>query len=252
MGREAIAVVFLGRGISMLKPGGYWGLTEDIEVCDEQFAHLPVRVPENDDHPNSIIGGGELNLLAGLELEKRFMAEGKFNPQLALHAYGFRSKYLKSIDAPSESKVMSEKYCDIGGHPGIVQVFNENVWQNVADMPSNTNQEIDNVFIEAFHRDIRHVAIVTVAVHCWRANLMAQRHLSNPEKIYGGKIKLQFYASENVLLEANPAKYDERCRALLGSKSFQRNLILEQRGVNALLSGTYQSVQSTSAPAAKT
>ena len=251
MDRGAIAVVFLGRGISMVKPGGHWGLTGDIEVCDEKFAHLPVRMPEDDNHPNSIVGGGELNLLAGLEREKKLRPEGEFDPRLALHAYCFRSKYLKSIDGPSESLVMSDKYCDLGGHPGIVQVFNEDKWQSVADLPSNTNQEIDNVFTEALRRGIRNVAIVTVAVHAWRANLMAQRHLSNQEKPYHGAVTLQFYASENVLMEADPAKYGERCRAILGSKSFQRNLVLEQRGVNALLSGTYRSVQSaTPAPKA--
>lgn len=116
----------------MATPGGRWGLTGDTEVCERTpnggLAHFAVRVPENDDHEDSIVGGGELNLLAGLELEKKFRREGRFDPQLALHAYGLRSSYLKSIGAPSESRVMSEKYCDLGGHPGIVQVFNEDKW----------------------------------------------------------------------------------------------------------------------------
>ncbi len=243
MEKERTLLAILGRGIQKTASDGLWDLTEDIEVCDERFAHLPIRVPQDDDHPNSIVGGGHLNLLAGLKLAE------KLDPTIIVCAYGYRSEYLKSIDAPSESMIMSIKFIDLNFMTGRatrkVCAFDEEAWTHLADRPSNTNQEIDNIFRQALFAGIYNVAIVAVGVHTWRSNLMAQLHLSSGMPHYN-QINLQFYASENVLLEADPEKYGERCRALTGSKSYQRNFQKEQDGVNALLSGKYNSIQSAS------
>ncbi|MEK9180428.1 MAG: hypothetical protein AAB897_03380 [Patescibacteria group bacterium] len=242
MGKKRTILAVLGRGIQQNEPGGQWHLTGDIEVCDEKFAHLPVRVPENDDDPHSIVGGGHLNLFAGIQLSR------SLNPEVVVCAFGFRSNYLKSVNAPSESQVMSDEFEVLRGKQNYgptLHIFREDGggWSHVADRPSNTNQEIDNIFYWALNRDIYNVAIVTVTVHAARSLLMAQRHLSSGKPGYD-KINLQFYASENVLLEANPQTWSARCQKLLGSRSFQRNFQLEQRGINALLSGKYNSVQS--------
>ncbi len=63
---SGVLLAILGRGIQHPSPEStVWELTPDIELCDEKGAHLPFRAPENDDDPRSIIGGGELNVLAG-------------------------------------------------------------------------------------------------------------------------------------------------------------------------------------------
>lgn len=98
-------LAILGRGIQ--HPSAHsqeWVLTPDLEVCDEKGAHLAIRAPEDDASPYSIIGGGELNILAGALLAKRLQ------PQIATCAYGARSKYLNTIGAPSESQVMTDQF----------------------------------------------------------------------------------------------------------------------------------------------
>ena len=63
---ELLAI--LGRGIQQIEEDKGWTLTEDLEVCDEKGGHLAVRVPSDDNNPYCLIGGGELNLRAGIIL----------------------------------------------------------------------------------------------------------------------------------------------------------------------------------------
>ncbi len=86
-------VAILGRGIQRLKESDpndevlSYVLTEDLELCDKDSAHLPVRVPADDASPYCMVGGGEMNLGAGIELLHRF------HPRITVCACGtFRSQ----------------------------------------------------------------------------------------------------------------------------------------------------------------
>ena len=237
--KGGLLLALLGRGIQQTSlKNAAWELTPDIEVCDEKGAHLPVRAPENDDDPRSIIGGGELNALAGIVLSETL------RPDLVVCAYGARSKYLNSIGAPSESRVMSDwltaEITKTGGTVPEVNVFNEEEWQSDE---TGTNRELHNIFTFAARRGVTNIAILTVAVHVPRAALMAHHHLMNNPAFKG--LIFQCYASELVLLGSDPKHYETRVRRIFGSKSYERNLSRELRGMNDLLAGKYTSVAST-------
>ena len=128
---SGVLLAILGRGIQHPSPEStVWELTPDIELCDEKGAHLPFRAPENDDDPRSIIGGGQLNVLAGTILIDRL------RPTLVVCAYGARSKYLNSIGAPSESEIMTSLLSnEVGKQKEIMpatDVFDEAAWHGIS------------------------------------------------------------------------------------------------------------------------
>jgi hypothetical protein len=228
---ELLAI--LGRGIHQETKGGPWRLTEDLEVCDERGAHLPVRVRADDANPNCLIGGGEMNFMAGWWLIN------EHEPHVVVFAYGSRSDYLVSADGPSEGEVMSEQYLN---PPNLLwkstSLSDIVVWPRGKIVPgrSNTDRELQNIFELALERNFTKIGVVTVHVHCARVLLMAQRHLVKPEFAH---LKLQFYVSESVLMNVEPNVYGPRIRAMHFSKAFMRSMHCEVRGINHLLAGTY-------------
>ena len=94
-------LAILGRGIQRVN--GKWELTEDLEVCAPTGAPLVDHQPVDDKNPHCLVGGGELNLLAGVELHRRHCA------QIIVCAYGNKSPYLLETDAPSESEIMPQE-----------------------------------------------------------------------------------------------------------------------------------------------
>lgn len=237
--KDGLLLALLGRGIQQTSLKNMtWELTHDLEVCDEKGAHLPVRAPENDDDPRSIIGGGELNALAGTVLSQTL------HPDLVVCAYGARSKYLNSIGAPSESHVMSDRLTaeitKAGGTVPEIEVFDEEQWRSDA---TGTNQELHNIFTLAVRRGITNIAITSVAVHIPRVLLMANHHLKN-DPVFKG-LAMQCYASELVLLESGPEHYRDRVDRIFGSQSYVRNFARELSGMNDFLAGKYKNIAST-------
>ncbi len=224
----------LGRGTQQLYANGPWEPTGDLEVCDEKFAHLPICVPENDDHPNSIIGGGQLNILAAAELWRQL------DPAIVVFAYGNRSLHLQEYGFPSESEIMGEYFAKLIGDPAaasrLVDVFDEKEW-NVGG--AGTLQELHNIFSLARKRDIQNVTIVTVAVHAARVAFMVRGYSGE-----FGDLKISIAVSEYVLLRANPEKYADRVKRIFASQSYIRNYEREISGMNALLAGTYKPIAS--------
>ncbi len=216
-----------GRGVQQLYENGPWALTEDLELCDKDGAHLSVRKPADDDNPLCMVGGGELNLLAGVEVYKR---EGA---NIVVCAYGDRSNYLKSIDAPSESMVMSDHFIE-ATHRSV----SSKIWTKEMSLPgpSNTNRELQNIFEFAVANSYTEIGIVTVDVHMPRTMVMAQRHLAKPEFRH---LNARFFVSEQVLVEANPTLYGPRREALRHSKSFTRNWEREQLGILKTITNAY-------------
>lgn len=226
-------LAILGRGIQQIEEGKGWTLTENLEVCDDKGGHLPVRVPANDANPYCLIGGGELNLRAGIILCREHFE----SLRTVVCAYGARSSYLVALNGPSESEVMSarlEQLLTPGEEPEVIVWPHDRVASDERGR-SGTGREIQNVFELAVERGFTSVGVVTVFVHYARALLMAQRHLMNPEFAH---LTLQCYVSEELLL-AYDSGFSRMFRDMHGSRAFMRSLFYEQRGINCLLAGNY-------------
>lgn len=238
-------LAILGRGIQRLKENdptqeiSSWGLTEDLEVCDKDSAHLPVRVEVDDDSPFCMVGGGEMNLDAGTHLACKWQQQLK----VVVCAYGGRSKYLEAIGAPSESEVMTawlRKRFDY-----LAEIWN---WQNLPKMvawprnrqlpvPSNTRQELLNIFDLALERGLKRIALVAVSVHVPRTATYIAKHLSVYEKYR--ELSPVLFESEEVLLAAERIKCGPRVQKLRNSKSFARSWAREADGIQKIVRDVY-------------
>lgn len=217
----------LGRGIQRLHKNGPWVLTEDLEMCDQNFANLAIRkTPVDDTNKCCMVGGGELNLLAGCELYK------KYGALAVVCAYGNRSEYLKAIDAPSESMVMSDLFREQCPKAPLI------VWTKEMSIPDrpNTNSELRNIFRLTLQKNLKSVAIVTIDLHMPRTMVFARRHLAKDEF---RDLYVQYFVSEEVLVEADPIKFTSRRMALRTSKAFERNWQREQAGILHTMTETY-------------
>lgn len=219
-------LAILGRGIQRLDENGPWVLTEDFEVCGSDSGHLPVRIPIEDSNPHCFVGGGELNILAGLELLRKFQYDS------VVCAYGHRSAYLKSINGPTESEIMSARLKEVSPTAKI------EVWPREREMPdpSNTNFEIKNILELAVVKDIGFVDILTVTVHLPRAIVFAERHLGKTEFRH---LSVRYHSSEQVLLETNADRHGPRVLSIYGSRAFQRSAKREAEGVHRILTNAY-------------
>ena len=218
-------IAIMGRGIQRL-PDGSWAVTEDLEMCAENSAHLVDRVPADDENERCLVGGGELNLLAGIQLQKLAWE------YLIVCAYGDRSEYLKSIDAPSESMVMSDLLREHCPNAPV------KIWIKEMSMPgpSNTNRELQNIFELAVEKEVDTVAVVTIDLHMPRTLVLAQRHLAKQEF---QRLDVRFFISEQVLAEADPKTYEPRREALRRSKAMARNWAREQLGIFKIITNAY-------------
>lgn len=223
----------LGRGIQQISDGN-WDVTEDLEVYDPAGAHLLKRVSFVDDHnPHCLVGGGQLNILAGVALHRKLGAE------LMVCGYAHRLPYLVAGDGPTDSEVGSACFragLEAEGLP-LPEIL---VWPRDKVMPdrSNTARELLNMFELALQRGSKHVSVVTVALHLPRTILFARHHVR--ERPDFRALEISFYASEQVLVEANPGLYATRVLALQMSQAYARTAFYERRGVLAFLSGTYR------------
>jgi hypothetical protein len=219
-------VAILGRGIQRSSPGSGWVLTEDLEVCDERSAHLPVRVPADDENPYCMVGGGTMNLLAGSILIRQN------KPLITVCAFGDRSEYLKSVDGPTESEVMSRSL-----NKAILTAVV--TWPRTRSAPgaSNTRQELLNIFDLALKNDLKQIGIVTVGVHVPRTATYIAKHLSIHERYR--QLAPTVLESEEILLAADRQQYGPRVEALRNSKAFARNWEREAIGISKIVRDVY-------------
>lgn len=225
-------MAILGRGIQRSRGSVSWEFTEDLEVCAPDRTHLADRVHADDQNPCCLVGGGELNLLAGLELHRRTPAE------IVVCAYSHRAGYLVETDGPSESEVMSARLTGFI-HENRLRLPKIEVWSRdrFDEASSNTHCELENAFTLARERGIRRVSVVTVSVHLPRAMLFA-RDLTEKQGDFRN-LEVSFFASEQVLVEACPRKYAPRVLALYASQAYARTAFYERRGSVAFLEGRY-------------
>jgi hypothetical protein len=210
-------VAILGRGTHRISEGGPFDMTEDLEVCDGRSAHLAVRVPADDENPFCMIGGGQMNLEAGICLIR------KYDPAVIVCAYGGRSEYLESIDGPSESEVMGEALEKAFSHDPLKITSSLVTWERHRQLPvpSNTRQELLNIFDLAIERGLGSIAVVTIGVHVARTATYVAKHMSVYPQYRS--LRVVVLESEEVLLAENREKYTARVEAMRTSKSFARN-----------------------------
>ena len=229
-------LVCLGRGMQMENEGGKWVLTDDLEMVAENSGHLAVRVlPVDDTSDRCMIGGGELNMLAAIELYRR----GPEAYSSAVFAYGERSLYLINAGGPSESEVMSGMFGKHLANFGLppVQI---SVWaaerKRQDDKPSNTGTELENAFVLAEYLGIEELDMVTVSVHWPRTMMFSQLLHEQPQFQH---LKLNYYRSEQVLVEADPVVYGPRWEILRNSTAFKQNFDREALGIYRRLANFY-------------
>ena len=214
-----------------------WTLTDNLEVCDVNSAHLAVQVPVDDDNPYCMVGGGWLNIKAGVRLVDMQ------HTRIVVCAYGHRSDYLASIGAPSESEVMSQQFME-----HILRVNNEELWRpsfpevvvwertRTLPGPSNTGQELRNIFDLALERGLRKIAIVTVGVHVPRTATYVSKLLSVHERYR--ELHPMVLESEEVLLRSYEALRPD-FETLRASQSFARNWAREADGIQKIVRDVY-------------
>jgi hypothetical protein len=177
-----------------------------------------------------MIGGGAMNLAAGLSLIR---AE---RPLAVACAYGGRSNYLESIGGPSESEVMSIMLIQAIANRDRPYVV---VWKRERQLPvpSNTRQELLNIFDFALEHSLKRIAIVTIGVHAPRAATYVMKHLSvYPQYRTLTPIVLE---SEEILLAEDRERYAPRVEAMRYSKSFTRNWKNEEIGISRIIRDVY-------------
>ena len=227
----------MGRGVQKTKGIGNffgWSSTEDLEVVEENGAHAIFRKPVDDEDANCMVGGGQLNILAGVEL---IFAH---RPKVVVCAYGPRSQYLREANGRSESGVMSNALERILPMPGHYPPFSMPRWDSDNDLPgpSNTKTEIGHILNLALNQSNRRVGIVTVSVHLPRVILFTKQYLES-ESFRDQNLAISFFSSEQVLIESSPKVFAPRVMTLHSSKAYRRNAEREARGIEAILSGTY-------------
>ena len=225
---ELLAI--FGRGIQKSDDVSLWGVTEDFEVLADDGAHHVIRKPVDDSNPNCVIGGGELNLLAGVELKKRY------SPPYIVCAYAHRALYLKKADSPSESQVMSREFlrkCKERGLPKPNLV----VWPTKDDRDgvSNLRTEVINILEFALQHSCSVIGMVSVFVKLPRIAVFVDEELQKLDA--KKKLVVRLFASELVLLEADSRAYAERVLNVLSSDAFRRNVAREKKGTSDLLAG---------------
>ncbi len=235
-------LAILGRGIQRLDPNSdstlisSWALTEDIEICDSNLAHLTVRVPKDDSNQSSIVGGGELNLRAGLEFIK------KHQPRYVVCAYAHRAEYLLSVNGPTESEVISnlvnQAFRDEKIPSPNVLIWNRD---RVLSGPSNTGVEVLNIFKLALEYGLQSVGIVTVGVHVPRTATYTAKHRSVHDKYR--VLSVNILESEEILLRSNELLWGSRVEILRASQSFARNWAREADGIQKIIRDVYRNAK---------
>jgi hypothetical protein len=228
--RKKILIGILGRGIQQ-DANGKWVLTPDLEVYDRDHrgwtSHKPVQVASDDSSPDCMIGGSTLNLAAGIALFNKHKRLGY--EVLVTAAYGDRSKYLKEVDGPTESRIMMNAFLTLATPTDKEWTF----WpeERVVAGNSNTLKEIENLFELAVELGIPEVTLNSVTIHMVRVVMMAEAHLRQPQFKY---LKVRYCPSELVLTESDPGNA-LRALDIYGSAAMARNAVEERIGAEKMI-----------------
>jgi len=225
----------LGRGIHLDPQSGRWFPSGDLVMWGRTKGYLgsiasPKEVKENS--PYCFLGGGELNILAGVEIYRQYGAK------LVVCGYGDRAPYTKEADGPTESQIVSEAFVERGESENLF-LPEIKIWTKDMTAPRfNTHQELFNIFSLAVERGFTNVGLVTITSHLPRTIVFAKKHLDTVPEF--ADLRVKFFSAELVLAEADPAVYALRALKIFSSAAFKRNAGLEARGTEAFLAGRYK------------
>jgi hypothetical protein len=243
MDRSLDVIAVLGRGIERVPAGvgaRHWRPTSLVEKCKAgTFEHLGLRAQSADPNdPDCIIGGGNANVIAALQL---FETRGA---KAVLFAYGDRSKYLRESHGPLEGAVMKYEFLRRLGKRAPEVLATVDLRGGLEQPPgiaSNTLRELENIFEFALANSFRRIAIIGIGVHVPRVNLFCDSVLAKGAERFGG-LRVELLHSEALLLERSE-RYREHVAAMRASAAYTRNAAMEERGITAFREGKYKSVQ---------
>jgi len=232
----------LGRGVMMEYPNGPFKPTRDFDIWDlsaaPELARPEILAEKNDADPNSVIGGGELNIAAAEVLY------AELNPAYTVFAYGDNSPALQKKGFPTESAVMSALFREAmeakDQFPCVIE-WDGNFWKTDGKA-SGTFNELRNIFRLAEYYSVDQVVILTIQDHMTRAGGMLAKHFMTPELEYW-KGHTRFETSETVLLRSDPDKFSDRIWDMFASQSHIRELQRQVNGLTALWKGVTQTNQ---------
>ena len=230
---EAICV--LGRGIERVgtNRGDVWRPTRYIEVLSTRGAHLGRRVRGIDiNGEHSVIAGANANVVAACQLFEELRNSGRA-PRLVIFAAGRPSYLLDESDKNlTEGRILSEHFTrKVQPKSGETDII-------ILKHNRDTKDDIDEILKVAARRDVNKVTIVTVAVHLARAAEFARVACQG----CGTRVDLNFMASEQLLVRryARSNHFTNVLRLCEQSAAYMRTASEEQRGIEAIRSGTYR------------
>lgn len=232
-------LAILGRGIYQVrdKQGKLrWKTTALLERYDSSGRHRVFKETIDDNDPLCLIGGGNANVTAGLELVKE-------RPRVIVLAYGTRASYLQEINAPSEGQVMLNEFQRrIGNLFGFGLTYNPQLYGGMPDesLPegtvSNTLQELRNILDLALEANLKNVMIVTVRAHARRTKFFLHWLLENEYSSAVQQLNCSVRVSENILVSRS-RRYLKVVEALEGTLAMERSMDQEDIGIHRLRSG---------------
>ena len=236
-------IAILGRGCMMEYPGGPFKPTRDFDNWDLQAppetARPEVLAEKNDEDPNSVIGGGELNIAAAQILYE------ELKPACIVFAYGDNGPALQRKGFAGESEVMTNLFIEAMGtwrfNKNRARVWDGNFWKTEGKA-SGTFNELRNIFRLAELMEYTEVVIVTIMDHMTRVGGMLAKHFMTDELAYW-KSRTRLEVTESILLRADPKLFSDRIWEIFGSQSHIRELQRQVNGLTALRKGVTQTNQ---------
>lgn len=232
MKREIELLAVLGRNMYLDGKTG-WHPSRDLAVwgvTNDYYGSVANQDAVDESSSDCFLGGGELNILAGVELYDQY------RPRLVVCAYGDRANYLKEAGGPTESEVDTAEFQRLANEKLLTPEVK--VWTDEMRASAfNTLQELLNIFDLAVLSGLTKIGLVTIVSHLPRTIFFANRHLASVEKYEA--LRVEYFAAELVLAAANPARYVQRVLGMFSSLAFTRSAGLEAKGVRDFLAGNY-------------
>lgn len=222
------AIVVLGRGIGK-DSNGRWRPTPSFAEGSLHSAVYSNMVDPNDQTQEILFGGGNANCLAVYHLYRQLVEQGDA-PKLVIFAAG-RPNYLSGeIASLSEGSVMSKNVLRridrVGLNPPEIVILDKN---------KNTHDDIGESMGVVTARGLNRVVIITAEVHSARAEEFYNRVAAEglPEGL-----SVEFRPAEDILKSVGD-RYRRVLSNLKETGGYKRTAFLEDRGLKALLDGTY-------------
>jgi hypothetical protein len=236
MGNVIQMVGILGRGIERVptKSGLVWRPTRLIETPSTNGHRSGLRtVTAHPNDGNSIIAGANANVLAGVHLfQEQERIHGPVD--LIIFAAG-RPPYLERLDPElTEGSVLAERFrraVGVGKCPAL-EILGSN---------KNTYHDMLGMLQLAHRRRVKRLIVISIRLHIPRAKAFGHLILDAYKEFAATRID---YLSAEELLAM---RYRDRLNftkmfdSLIRSKAYQRTLEMEERGLRAIHSGTYNS-----------